>query len=270
MAFFRFLFFVSLFTVCLSCKYDVKNSKAKLKRIIIEDVIAEGDISSDTVFNGLIKFYDTTTNQLVIEANYKNGKLDGKRTDFYLNGKIKNIGFYENGKQTGTVSSFDSVGQLTLKQDYYYDLPVGSHIEYENSKPSKYYFTSFDKEDLFYINYDSINNKEIKKINDTHFFFWHARNIAAITTTEKKLENQEYFIYIVNPPDFHFQYSLCIISDRDSIMRTEKMFDKNKVWDTFILDRTKLTSGERFALRLEFDRSLNNDEGEKGDMLKRL
>jgi hypothetical protein len=53
-------------------------------------------------------------------------------------------------------------------------------------------------------------------------------------------------------------------------LRTEKTFDSNKIWETFILDGTRLNTGERYALRLEFDRSLNNEEGEKGDMLKRL
>jgi hypothetical protein len=97
---------------------------------------------------------------------------------------------------------------LTSKQDCYYDLLVGSHIEYKNTKPRKYYFTSFDEEDVFYINY-SIENREIKKINNGHFFFWHAMNILDI---DKNLINKEFFIYIINPPDFNFKYSLCIIN----------------------------------------------------------
>lgn len=271
MTLYRFLNFVLILTTVLfSCEQNKTNSIDKIRRVIVEDVIAEGNISSDTVFNGLIKFYDTTSNNLVIEANYTNGKLNGKRIDYYLNGKVKNIGFYDNGKQTGTVSYFDSTGQLTSKQDFYYDLKAGSRIEYKNGKLSKYYFTSFDNKDLFSIDYDTVFNKEIKKINDNSFFFWHSSDIATITTTDKKLQGNEYFIYLINPPDFNFEYSLCVINYRDSILRIEKLFDRSKMWETFTLDTTRLKKGERFTLRLAFDRDLNDNEGEKGDMLKRF
>jgi len=266
----RFLVFAIIVTIISSCKQNKANSTDKVRRFTIEDVVAEGDISSDSIFNGLIKFYDTTTNNLVIEAYYKNGKLNGKRIDYYLNGKIKNIGFYDNGKQTGTVSYFDSTGQVTSKQDFYYDLKAGSSIQYNNEKPVKYYFKSLDNEDLFSIDYDTVFNKEINKINDNSFFFWHSSDIAAITTTDKKLEGDEYFIYLINPPDFNFQYSLCLINNKDSILRTEKLFDRAKMWETFTLDPSSINKGERFALRLAFDRDLNDSEGEKGDMLKRL
>jgi antitoxin component YwqK of YwqJK toxin-antitoxin module len=59
----------------------------KIKRVIVDDVIAEGEISNDTVFNGTIKFYDTGTGKLVETANYKAGILDGERTTYYDNGK---------------------------------------------------------------------------------------------------------------------------------------------------------------------------------------
>jgi len=270
MSSFRLLHFIFLLTFILSCDQNKSSPKIKTRKVIIEDVIAEGNISSDTILNGFIKFYDTTTKRLVIEAFYKNGKLNGKRKDYYLNGKIKNIGYYENGKQTGTVSYFDTAGQLTSKQDYYFDLKVGNNIQYKNGKPSEYYFTSFDNETLFYINYDSVYNKEIKTINNDHFFFWHINDVATISTTDRKLEGDECFIYLVNPPDFNFEYSLCVINSKDSILRTEKKLDKTKIWDTFILDRARLNKDERFTLRLSFDRDFNDEKGEKGDMLKRL
>jgi antitoxin component YwqK of YwqJK toxin-antitoxin module len=159
MLFFHSLLFTLLMTICFACKQVKTDPKGKIRRVTFENVIAEGNISSDTIYNGLIKFYDKATNKLVIEGYYKKGKLDGKRKAFYENGKIKNITFYENGKQNGTSSCFDSTGQLTSKQDCYYDLLVGSHIEYKNTKPRKYYFTSFDEEDVFYINYDLLKTE---------------------------------------------------------------------------------------------------------------
>ena len=244
----------------IACKREKANPKIKSRRVTTGDVIAEGEISSDTVFNGLIKFYDTSTNKLAIEAFYKNGKPNGKRKDYYLNGKVKDIAYYENGKQNGTVSYFDSLGRLTSKQDFYYGLKVGSSIEYKNEKPSKYYFYSFDNEQLFYTDYDSVYHTNLKKINDDNFFFWHIDSVATIRTTDRKSEGDECFIYLINPPNFNFTYSLCLINSKDSILRVEKKFDTGRIWDTFFLEPTKLVIGERFALRLSFDRGLPAQE----------
>jgi len=149
-----------------SCKETKTNPKIQTRRVVIDDVIAEGDISSDTIYNGLIKFYDTATNHLISETFYKNGKINGKRKDYYLSGGIKNIGYYENGRQIETASHFDSAGQLTSKQDFYYDLRVGNNVEYTDGKPTKYYFISFDNEELFYLNYDSIQTKNVRTLNN--------------------------------------------------------------------------------------------------------
>jgi len=266
----KFLVTISIAIVIFSCKGAETNSKIKTGRIIVDDVIAEGNISTDTVYNGLIKFYDTTTHQLVGETFYEKGKLNGKRKEYYLNGKIKNVGYYESGKQTGTLANFDSTGALSSSQDFYYDLKGGSNIEYKNGKPNKYYFTSFDNENLVYIDYDSIRNKEIKEINSYHFFFLHTNDFTTISTSGKKFDGKEYFIYIPNPPGFNFEYSLVILNGSDSIIKVEKKFDKTKIWDTFTPDQLNLKKGERFSLRLEVDLDILGREEEKGVMLKRL
>jgi hypothetical protein len=149
-----------------------------------------------------------------------------------------------------TTSFFDTAGRLVSNQQFYYDLRVGSHVEYKNEKPSAYYFTSFDNGDLFHINYDSIYNKEIGKLNDGNFFFWHINPKVVTTKTDKELERNEGFIYIINPPRLNFEYSLCIINNKDSILKVEKQFDKTKIWDTFILDPEELRTGERFTFEI--------------------
>lgn len=259
---FSLLFLILLTIACREHKTS--------QRILAKDVYAEGDISLDTVYNGLIKFYDTATNKLVIEAFYKNGKLDGKRSNYYLNGSLQSVLHYESGKQNGNASYFDSTGQVESKQDFYYDLEAGSKIQYKKGKPDKYYFTSFDHNDLFYLDYDSVYNIAIEKLNDSGFFFWHVNDIATFTTTNNILTQKEGFIYIIDPPGFHFEYSLCVINNKDSVLRIEKLFSPSKIWDSFIFDPSTLKTTERFALRLEFDRTYNNNEREKGEMLKRL
>lgn len=255
------LLYIIIFSSC---------AQHKFRRIIVDDLIAEGDISKDTVYNGDIKFYDTTSNKIVIYANYKNGKLDGKRIDYYLNGNLQHIGYWHDGKRTGIDSFYDSNGKLSCQQEYYYGLEVGSTINYKNGKANEYYFSSFENETLFYLNYDSLYNKETKQLNDNRFFFYHINSFAGITTTDKSYIGKEYFIYLINPPNLNFEYSLCVINTKDSVLRTEKKFGNTNPWDTFILDSTKLDKGERFTLRLNYERDINEDRAEKGDMRKRL
>lgn len=265
----RLLICPTILTLLLACKQSSTKNQS-IKRIIIDDVIAEGDISPDSVFNGLIKFYDTASKKLVIEAIYKEGKLNGRRTDYYLNGKIKGIGYYDHGKQNGTYSKFDTSGQLTSKQDFYYELRVGNNLEYVNGLVKSYYFTSFENEELFAVDYDSLINKTISSINDNSFYFFRINDVASITTTDNWHERKEGFIYLVNPPEFNFQYDLCVINPKDSILRVDKTFNMAKTWDTFYLDFQTLKENERYCLRLSYDRELNDKEREAGTMLKRL
>ena len=87
-----------IFSAILILSLICSCSKTNKRRVLVEDVYAEGDISKDTVFNGLIRFYDTSHNRLVMVASYKNGVLDGPRTDYYKSGRPETKIKYENGK----------------------------------------------------------------------------------------------------------------------------------------------------------------------------
>lgn len=240
------------------------------RRIILDNTTVEGDISSDTIYNGRIRFYDTATNKLVIDANYRKGKLEGKSIQYYLNGKIKNVEYYNNNKILGTATFYDSSGKLASKQDYYYGIKVGSDIAYKNDTVSEYYFSSLDGNDLFSIRYDTITNKGIYKINGNAKFFFHNNLVKGIATNGTTQERIEYFIYLPNPPDFHFQYSLCIVDQKDNTLSVQEKFDMSKSFTTFIIDPNRLKDGERFAIKLSFIRQLNDNYGEKGELFKHL
>jgi hypothetical protein len=62
----------SYFLLLMSCK------DPKVRRIIANDLIAEGEISSDTIYIGKIKFYDSASNRLVMDAVYEEGKLNDR------------------------------------------------------------------------------------------------------------------------------------------------------------------------------------------------
>src|SRR5688572_9967277 len=107
--------FLSIFLLLILFSCSGKNKR----RVLVDDVFAEGNITRDTVYKGLISFYDTVSNRLVMTANYKSGKLDGERIDYYNNGKPKLKMNYRDGKSNGELTIFDSAGNILEKQNFY-------------------------------------------------------------------------------------------------------------------------------------------------------
>ena len=65
------------------------------------------------------KFINDNKNECLIErGNYTNGKLQGKRTVYYLSGQISKEEFYKEGKRNGVFKEFDEQGNLTHQYEY--------------------------------------------------------------------------------------------------------------------------------------------------------
>ena len=233
------------------------NNKNK-QRVLVDDAFAEGNITKDTVYNGLIKFYDTATNRLIMTANYKSGILDGERIEYYKNGNPKLKLNYENGKTNGELTIFDSSGNVFEKQNFYYNLRVGPSFTLKKGKPSQYYFYSLENKELLHIDYDSIQGKRIEQLNDTSFFFWHLNNFIS---SESKEQQTELFLYLPNPPRLNFKYSLCIIDDAYIVKQIAKEFNSDKSWDVITLDYQSLKNGYKYAIKLTVDDEFDNDDG---------
>ena len=232
-------------------------SSSKEKRIQFENVYAEGEISKDTIFNGLIKFYDTSSNQLLYSSNYANGIVQGARIDYFKNGSIKSKTGFRDGKQSGELLRFDTNGALINRQNFYYDLRYGPSIEYQNNAVIRYHFYSLENKELLYIDYDAINVKKTEQINDTNFFFYHFNNKS---TSESDSLETYLFLYLPDPPNLKFEYSLCIINNDYTIVKSLKLFSNLYYWDTALIDYTLLKPGESFAIRLEVDNKFDNDK----------
>jgi antitoxin component YwqK of YwqJK toxin-antitoxin module len=247
----RLLIIIGLTVGITSC------DKNQTKRILVDDVIAEGNITEDTVYNDLIRFYDTSNNRLISVANYDSGVLNGKQIDYFPDSKIKAELNYENGKVNGKVIFSDSVGDIDKSQNFYYDLLVGPSIEYKDGNISKYTFYSFDKKDLFSIDYDTIQGKTIEQLNNYEFFFW---NIINFNNSQSSKPQKELFVYLPNPPKFNFKYSLCIIDDAYKIKQTVKEFDTDKIWETVTLEYDKLNDSYMYALKLTVENETDDKE----------
>lgn len=222
------------------------------KSIVINNERAEGNISRDSVFNGLIKFYDIKTNKLVSECNYINGAIEGERKDYYLNGKLSARTYYKGGRLFGSSYIYDTSGMLEKKEHYYYDIRVGESIKFKEGKLSEFYFYSLDGVLLFSIKYDSISTKRITDFQ-SDFFFIRDREYSSVVADEgtTRIKAKEFFLYTPNPPNYNFRYSLVKVDSLYKDDNTIQEFDGNVPWSAFDIEdfytsRTNL----KYAIKL--------------------
>ena len=241
--------YILLFIILLfGCKTD------KSKRIIRFGEFAEGNISigKDTVFNGLIRYYDTTTNRLTSKIFYKNDTVNGPSVDFHQNGKIASIANYIMGDEHGVTSFYDSSGNIFQTNYYFHGIHVGPFTMFKEKKPFKYSFYSFDGRRLFQLNYDSISEMEIKNWKDKLFFF--TENYAVDDYNPQNVK-KIYFLYLPNPPEFEFKYSFCLLDSSDKIIKTVENFDSAKPWTEYIANPNDKEKNQSFAFCLRVIRN---------------
>jgi len=239
---------IYLFAFCYACKND------KTVRIQRDGEIAEGNISidKDTIFNGLIRFYDSADNKLSREAFYINDTLHGERKDYHSNGQIASIVFYNMGNENGLTSFFDSSGRLFQTHYYFHGLQVGPLITYSSESPVKYSFYSFDGYRLFMLDYDSSMEKTIESWRNKLFFF--NENYVVDDYNPKNVKRQ-FFVYLPNPPDYNFAYSFCIVDSSGQITRTLKNFSLSEAWTQYVADPQEKKENESFAFNLQVNRA---------------
>lgn len=235
------------------------------KTLLINDNIkAVGIIGVDSSYEGMIKFYDINSNRLLYSSNYKNNILDGEQATYYTNGKPKTIQEYSNGEINGYTSFFDSTGSIFSKQYTYYGIKAGHHINFYRNTPKEYGFYSLENELLFYINYDSLKTQKITELEESYFFY-NARSFSHLSESEVN-RKKEFFLYLLNPPKFKFEYSIVQIDSNYNVISIDKILNNEKIWSRFSINKE---SGDTIsAIRLVIvDSSRNN---EKNTMFKKL
>jgi hypothetical protein len=216
----------------------------------------DGIMSQSSKYDGHIKFYDTNTNILLIECDYRNGIKNGEYKEYYKNGTLKMDLFYNEGKENGIIKYFDSSGNLVARDYYYYGLHSGNAIRYSNSKFKSYSFYSLDNKELIHFNYDSLKGKHLPDIFSDFFFYSHVNFIDEINNIAPK--KAQYFLYTPNPPLEEFSYSLVKVDKNLKILSTIVEFDKNKPWTTFDYDSNWKTINTSVAIELMISDSINN------------
>ncbi|MBA4197670.1 MAG: hypothetical protein C0459_08970 [Chitinophaga sp.] len=239
---------------------------AKKRSMILNGERVEGNINNDTIYNGLIKFYNLENNSLISECNYVNGILEGERKDYYKNGVVSTILNYSQGKSNGYVSTYDYNGNIKTKAFYYYGIQVGGITDYRENKVQNYKFYSLDRDLLVNINYDSIKTKEITDLQKGYFFYRKSKASSVFLEGEIPI-GDEYFIYTPNPPNYNFRYSIVLLDKNSKITDTLEDFDMTKPWSRFQMDNDLIASDNKVAIKLTMNDLVSQ---EKINMLKFL
>ncbi len=97
----------------------------------------DGSLKSKTSYKqgNLFSNYSTFYKDGSIEqyGSYdENEKLEGSWLSYYVNGKIKLEGEYTSGQKTGVWKSYDSLGSLELKEEFFYNGCGKNQINYRN------------------------------------------------------------------------------------------------------------------------------------------
>jgi hypothetical protein len=233
--------FVALTLVSIGC------SNKQRTLIIDKETKAVGNISKDTVYEGLINFYNLQSGKLITASNYLSGKLNGESIEYNANGLILSKVSYENGKQNGIASVFDRNGKRINNYFTYYGLKVGEDVLFRDERLSVYDFYSFDNKKLLSVNYDSIGTKSITDVQQG-FFFYTKRNFL-VTNSISNTKHAELFLYTPNPPNYDFKYSLVLIDDKYNVKSEIKMISTVDRWSVFEINQPNMPDS-KLALRL--------------------
>ena len=217
-----------------------------------------GNISTDTVYDGLIKFYDTQTNRIITEGYYKKGVADGENTLFYGDGvSIAVKDFYSNGALNGYSYTYDKEGELLTQDFYFHGIRTGNCIEYLDGSPKYYWYCSLDHHNIFHINYDSVKNQKWSDfVNGTINF--RSYDISVLGNGDSIVDIKSYFLCLINPPKFDFQYSIVQIDTSFRVLSVLKNFSKNMPWAEFDLEDKPEKINLKYAIRLSITDSINN------------
>jgi len=226
------------------------------RELYIDHYKVVGNISDDSVYNGHIKFYDSASEILAEEGEYRNGVLNGMRINYDSNGKVFSILNYENGKNIGYNRYYDSLGNLTDQEYFYYDVKVGPSITYFHGKAKVYDFYAFDNNLIYSLNYDSLQKNIIVNLGKN---FFHITKLGGVTYIDgnRRSEGLEFSIYTLNPPKYKFDYDLVLI---DSLYHVEKVIEKLESEIPFLSFKIpNLRDGNYlYAIRLQVVDSLNS------------
>ncbi len=239
------------FVLLLKCSSD------NFRSITMGDYIVEGNITKDSIYNGLIKSYNKGTKKLFSECGYVNGIKNGEYKQFNDNGTLIEDLFYKDGKENGLAKLYNDNGFIYSQDYYFYGLRVGNSLKYENKVLKSYSFISLENTALMQFEYDSIRGHHLPDLIRNLYFYTSSNYSESVDDSLSK--KTEYFLYTPNPPMQEFIYSLVKVDQNKKVLSTIQTFDNNQPWSKFDLDFNLDLPNSLYALKLRIIDTINNN-----------
>ncbi|MCG2617844.1 hypothetical protein LZZ85_26320 [Terrimonas sp. NA20] len=241
------LIFVIILTGC-------KDKSPQEKRLLVDDsLLAVGQISDDTIYSGLVKFYDPRSSKILYSCNYKDGKLDGIKTDFHENGEVYSRQMYHGGLPHGYVNFYDTAGQIYARQFFYYGLKSGPSINWKDGQPTSFHFYSLDNRLLIDLDYSDLTEKLISDVQQG-FFFYQTSEVITANWRDGTSAQKDIFLYLPKPPKFDFKYSLVKIDSQYKVLSIIREISSNDIFEKISVPASDTAS---LAIRLIVDDAIH-------------
>lgn len=208
-----------------------KSNKAKLP--LFEGVYGYGEIIKDSLFNGNIVLTDSSQN-VVGYRSYSYGLQDGPSVLIKIDGSKDSINF-KNGYRNGYAYNFDSSGFLRYKTYYHFGRNVGGSSVFNNLNNFESFFFYDLEGKLLYER--KVQNNQIYERGD----------LINLIVEDRLVDGQlkmHILLYIIDLPDIHLEYSIGVLSEKDSII-SSKRIEGDFYYENFL---EPLDSGRKYAI----------------------
>jgi hypothetical protein len=220
-----YIFFLNMALIYGCNSKPIDKSSYSNKTIVEGNMLIEGIMSDDTVFNGEISYFRGDT--LLERRTFFRGVPNGLDRIYFPNGKISQISRDKYGLTDGELIQFDSAGKYLRKQYYYNGRLMGPQYYYDTlGFPEQYFFLNFENEEVCQLRYYK-NKIEVEKGG-----FIIANSNKLIINGENKVR---IFTYVMHPEKILSKYYICLVNDEqasnittiDSITTKELFYERD-------------------------------------------
>src|ERR1017187_49829 len=228
----RILFYI-IFLLVFSCK--IKNNNKNVKITKTDKVTYEGKLIADSLFDGLVKDYDSSGNYFGY-STFKYGIKEGVEVRYFKNGRISDSSFYHNDMRNGFAYKSNDNGNLLYKSYYLNDIPIGHLFEYDSfGNITHYSFLNFEHQIIFEL--FKINGIEYRKGEEIQFNLF----------SEYPSKNKFLFLYLFASPFTPRHYEIGIIDSGNKIISSKRIVSSECYYEQ---ELTTLSKGYKYAVIL--------------------
>lgn len=196
MKYFKIIFSVSFLFVLIGCSggksNNVDNNNGESE---ISNIYSNSIDKSDSILD-----FDSDHNLISYEI-YKDGLLEGRSIYYYPGGTPKIVTYYSKGLKNGENIYYDTLNRIFYKDFYYFNLPVGPVIHYDNQGAARrFFFINLNNETLLDIKY--------KEWSGVGSIYKKVINYVANEIKNGDSSELQLLVYLPRPPKLDFEFSL--------------------------------------------------------------